>query len=168
MDRFKLGVFLLASLLILSGLLIFYYLGQTLKINCFYLNEEVPACTTQAYWFNLWPVTEVEQFSPVLYASVESGCNEQGRCYYKLLLHTPNQIIPLDSHFFNNPTALEAEDKINQFLQKPDASALELYPTPLSNTFLYLSCVGMPFLLLGALLLWGQWSEWAKWPNGRK
>lgn len=164
MDRFKLKWYLFSSLLILSGLLIFYYFGQTLKINCFYyFNEVEAACTAQTYWFNLWPLEGVQEFSPVSYASVDSGCDtrvgsDPDICYSMVVLHNDSRTLILDRRFFNNPTARETKEKINQFLQQPAVSPLELYPTPLSNVVLS-SCVGIPFLLLGLLFLWGQWSS---------
>lgn len=146
----------LALLLIALGILIFYYFGQTIQIHCYRLNGPSVACSSRIYWLDLFSVSEPQTFAPVSYASSEENCSprpgESDVCSFSVILHNEKNQFVLDGRFFNLSTAEKTASAINTFIAA-DTIFMDAYPSD-KITITLTSCVGVPFVLLGALMLW--------------
>lgn len=154
--------------LILCGLLVFYYVGQTLQIHCYRLEGRMVACASQIYWFDLFPVGGKQLFAPVTGAFSSDACTSRSGgtdgCRFFVVLQFENKRYTLEQRFFNQSSADKTADAINEFIAS-DIVFIDVYPSDKINLALT-SCMGVPFFLLGALILLGQLHESGMLPIG--
>jgi hypothetical protein len=107
------------------GLLVLYLVGQTATLKCIRAGETQSQCTLTTTWMKLSRLKEVT-FSPLVSATTEESCDDDG-CTYRVLLLSSTGSLPLTSVYSSGyESKQKIADQINAYVQNTDQKSLEI------------------------------------------
>lgn len=144
--------------LLLCGTAALLLYGRQQTLTC-QRNENAPlTCTRQISWFKLFPLEAVQVISSPRLAETEINCHTDGEtATYECLsdgvqLVTSTGTVSFACEFFNETTARETVDRLNQFFDSTEQQIVIDSQNSIV-AILGLACVVVPSLIGGILLL---------------
>lgn len=150
---------LLSSVLLLCGLAAVVLYGRQQTLTCQRSADEQLTCRQQISWFKIIPLEEALIIQSPRSAETEVHCrtdSETGTydCASNgVRLLTPTGPVSFSSDFFNEITARQAVDRLNQFFRDPAEQQIVIDSQNTITVVMGFACVVVPFLICGGLLV---------------
>lgn len=149
--------FVLGLTLLLCGTAALLLYGRQQTLTCQRGADAALTCTQQISWFKLFPLEVARVIQSPHLAKTEINCHTDGEtATYECLnngvqLTTPTESVSL-SGFFNETTARETVDRLNQFFDSTEQQLIVDSQNGIAP-IVGLACVVVPYLVGGVLLL---------------
>ena len=135
-------------ILILGGLLFFWFGGQISHLTCVRQNTDRFDCLLERRYLNIF-TTSTQKLIEVTEAMTVENCTDD--CYYWLEIQTvdgPISFTPFTS--FNQTGVIAKQEEINHFLQNRTLHQFQITGSP--SWVLMIS--GVPLIFIGGILFW--------------